>query len=115
MTMAPKEEILFEMLSRVIVLCQEMQNDSRTPIEDATALTPLIRKFVSCKRELHKKACAAAAVNAEHEKAVQMLKELNGTVKAEVLAHKHTMEFIKKTAETAAAVLDLAAKAAKIV
>jgi hypothetical protein len=110
-----KEEAFFKFLVKVIALCQEIQNDSRTPLEDALALTPLIRQLVSSKRELHRKAFTAAAVNAEYENAAALLKELNAAVKAEVLAHKQTMEFIRKTADTAAAVLKLAEKAAKVV
>lgn len=115
MISVPKEETFFEFLAKAITLCQEIHNDSRTPLDDAMELTPLIRQLVSCKRELHRKAFAAAVSNDEYEKAVELLKELNAAVKADLLAHRQTMKFVRKTAETAAAVLELAEKAAKVV
>ncbi len=108
------EEIIFEKLSRAIDICQEIQNDSRTPLDDALALTPLIRELVKYKRMLREKAFTAAVVDKEYQRAIKQLKVLNQKVKAKVLAHKKTMEFVENTAEAVAAVVDLAIAVGKL-
>ena len=102
------EEVLFEKISRAIDICQEIHNDSRTPLEDAQALTPLIRNLLEYKRKLRASAFTAAGANTEYENAISALGLLNNAVKAEIIAHEQTMGFIKNTADAVTAVLDLA-------
>ncbi len=111
--MSNEQESLLESLSKVIDTCQEMHNDSRTPLDDALALTPHIRKLVEVKRTLRRQAFQADDVNTEYSSAMEALNVINRSVKAEILAHQQTMQFVKSAAEAAAAVLDLAIAVAK--
>lgn len=113
--MSYEQEVIIESLSKAIDTCQEIHNDSRTPLDDALALTPFIRKLVEGKRTLRRQAFRETDVKNEYSQAIDALNEINRTVKANILAHRQTMEFVKNTADAAAAVLDLTIAVSKLV
>lgn len=111
--MSNEQESLLESLSKAIDTCEEMHNDSRTPLDDALALTPDIRKLLEVKRTLRRQAFQADNVKNEYVSAMDALNVINRSVKAEILAHQKTMQFVNNAAAAAAAVLDLAIAVAK--
>jgi len=112
--MSNEQESLLESLSKAIDTCQEIHNNSRTPLNDALALTPQIRKLVEAKRTLRRQAFRADDVKNEYSSAMDALNMINRTVKTDILAHQQTMQFVKSAAEAAAAVIDLAIAVAKL-
>lgn len=76
-------------------------------------MTPNIRKLVEVKRTLRRQAFQLSDVKNEYSSAMSALDVINRTVKAEILAHQKTMQFVKNAAEAAAAVLNLAIAVAK--
>jgi hypothetical protein len=104
--MNQEQEIFFERLSKAITTCQEIHNDSRTPLSDALVLTEHIRTLHRCRQALRKEAFQTSG--SQFEVAVSRLKEINDILKAEIIAHNKTMGFVTDAAMASAAVLDLA-------
>lgn len=109
MSSSYSEEYFFELLSRAIDTCQEIHNDSRTPLESAELLAPIIRELVAYKREIRKKEFNVAATNLEYKAATGSLKAIVTAVKADIIEHDKTMDFINDAAKSLAAVIKLAA------
>jgi hypothetical protein len=87
---------------------EEVHNDSRTPLEDAIALMTPLRKLYHCRDALRRHAFTSAAAKTEYTDALAKLKVVNETVKADLIAHNQTLQFVATVATAAAAVLDLA-------
>lgn len=102
-----REECL-ERLSRAIQTCQAIHNDSRTPVEDALRLMDHIRTLHKFRRVLRQTSFDEATASTEFSTAIASLKVVNEKLKAEVMAHKTTMDFVNSVAQATSAVLDLA-------
>lgn len=102
-----REECL-ERLTRAIQTCEAIHNDSRTPIEDALKLMDHIRTLHKFRRALRRTAFDESTASLEFSAAIASLTVVNETLKADVMAHKTTMEFVNSVAQASSAVLDLA-------
>lgn len=101
-----REECL-ERLTRAIQTCEAIHNDSRTPIEDALKLMDHIRTLHKFRRALRRTSFDESTASREFSAAIASLTVVNETLKAEIMAHKTTMEFVSSVAQASSAVLDL--------
>jgi hypothetical protein len=102
------EEYFFELLSRAIDTCQEIHNDSRTPLDVALLLTPVIRDLTAKKRELRKKQFNIAESDPDYKAATDALNVVVNTVKAKIIEHNKTMDFVTDATKALDAVIKLA-------
>ncbi len=102
-----REELL-ERTKRALQTMQAIHNDSRTPLEDAIALMPHIRKLTDLRRALRREAYQTAAASEKFQGAILALTKVNLAIKADVIRHKRFMEFISNAATATSAVLDFA-------
>jgi hypothetical protein len=102
-----KEELL-ERISKCIETIQRIHNDSRTPLEDARNLVIPLRELDRCRDDLRRSVFSADSNSEKFNKAVAGLEKINNTLKADIIAHQRTMEFVGNVADTTSAVLELA-------
>jgi hypothetical protein len=108
LTPEAERELLLEHLSRAIATCEAMHNDSRTPLEQAVRLMDHIRNLHRIRRALRQKAFEAATASKEYAAAIEALKKVHESIKAQVIAHGQTMAFVNAVAQATTAVIDLA-------
>ena len=104
----------FTLLRQTIEHLQEIHDDSKTPLDIATAIYPKIQELTNKERDLRGKAFNSASVDSEYKKAVEKLDAVNNITKEQAQDHANKLKTIADISNAVTAVLDLAIAVGKL-
>lgn len=106
--MPDRREELLERVTLVINALQNIQADSRTPLDAALAVVEPIRKLTDYRRAMRRIEFQIHAGMAEYQAAVSQLRRISDTLAADLVAHQTHMQHVALAAQAADAVLSVA-------